>query len=226
SDEKLEGHADYSEINSESCQQTITSFMDSSLHYRSFAQKIDQKDASFSSHLRPEAPKREATGYNMVDDSDQSNVFGAENYFSERNEQKENKSLSPAVDDVNAHEAAADRRGGFSAASRLSSDSSAADGYGHVGNYRARSFHATLMTSSEASWNSQTGFLSNPPGSIAVSIGILPAHNKKKRRSFAAIKWLLAMKCPCAGKNPVQVEEKLSEHRIPKASNPGRQSPE
>ncbi|XP_022154278.1 uncharacterized protein LOC111021568, partial [Momordica charantia] len=95
------------------------------------------------------------------------------------------------------------------------STSAPVDGYRHR-SYHARSFHsATPTASSEASWNSQTGLLSNPPGAISVSVlrGDSDHDLEKKTRrplsaSSAAARWIFrSSKCPCSGKKSVQVQE-------------------
>ncbi|CAN1164988.1 Protein PHYTOCHROME KINASE SUBSTRATE 4 [Linum perenne] len=104
---------------------------------------------------------------------------------------------------------------------RLSSASSSVDGYGYgYRNYRTRSFHATPTASSEASWNSQTGLLSNPPGAMAVTVKHHHHHHQppvddQRKTGSTAKKWLLRRPCPCYGKKSVQVEEKAPEPRIP-----------
>ncbi|KAL7194828.1 hypothetical protein ACSBR1_035117 [Camellia fascicularis] len=198
--------------------------METSIHYRSFQQKCYQKDASFSSYLRPPPPPPKSPpppsqepNESTVDDSDQISVFDAENYFSEsssnnnnNNEHKENNKIassssSPAIFPP-------DQRSEFSIVSRLSSVSSD-DRYRNGRNYRTHSFHATPTASSEASWNSRTGLLSNPPGSIAVSLKNLPPRdnlNINGERVSSAKKWFLGRKCPCSCKKSVEVKEKSS----------------
>ncbi|XP_065868023.1 protein PHYTOCHROME KINASE SUBSTRATE 4 [Euphorbia lathyris] len=163
-------------------------------------------DASFSSYLQPPQPQ---LNNNLVEDSEIS-IFDAQKYFNESStsnssDPRVSKRISP-VEVLN-----------LESVPRLSS----ADGYGR--NYRARSFHATPTASSEASWNSQTGLLANPPGAIAVSIRNPNRVDEKKKGS--ATKWLLGRKCPCAGKKSVQVEENVSESRTP-SSHPGHKSKE
>lgn len=87
-------------------------------------------------------------------------------------------------------------------------------------NYRVRSFHATPTASSEASWNSQTGLFSNPPGAIAVPMKMKnptnngDAHNKRNKGSTSTVgktKWLIWRQrcpCPCSDKKSIQVEPK------------------
>ncbi|XP_050234633.1 protein PHYTOCHROME KINASE SUBSTRATE 4 [Mercurialis annua] len=166
----------------------------------SFPQKTmaTVRDASFSSYVKPQ--KHDSP----VDDTEIS-IFDAQKYFNESNGGGSDPRVSKRVSPVNVVN--------LESIPRFSSASSSVDGYGR--NYRARSFHATPTASSEASWNSQTGLLSHPPGAIAVSMrnpgGGGSADEKKKGSS----KWRLGRKCPCAGKKSVQVEEKLSEPRTP-----------
>ncbi|XP_016899651.2 protein PHYTOCHROME KINASE SUBSTRATE 4 [Cucumis melo] len=99
--------------------------------------------------------------------------------------------------------------------SKFSPTTASIDGH-HRRSYRARSFHsATPTASSEASWNSQTGLLSNPPGAISVSVlrGDSDHHSGRKTRkppssSSLAARWIFrSSKCPCTGKKSVQVQE-------------------
>jgi len=172
--------------------------------YISYPQKSTVRDASFSSYLRP-TPEQ----LNRVDDSEIC-IFDAQSYYFNEGgscDPKLNKRVSPVTNLERISE-----RYDFSSVPRFSSaSSSVVDGYGR--NYRARSFHATPTASSEASWNSQTGLLSNPPGAIAVSMRNPPRNDDKKK--WRGTKWLLGRKCPCSGKKSVQIEEKLSEARTP-----------
>lgn len=70
--------------------------------------------------------------------------------------------------------------------------------------------------SSEASWNSRTALLPNPPGSTGVSLKNLVSHRARKRWS-AAKKWFLRRNCCCSGEKSVLVKEVTSEseHRGP-----------
>ncbi|KAK4377858.1 hypothetical protein RND71_004154 [Anisodus tanguticus] len=168
---------------------SVLSVTEHPLQYRAFIQNHILKDASFSSYLKPEE--------NSPDDSE-INVFDAKKYFSESNDSspEAQKNLVEQCDLASVH--------------RHSSVSSVDNGHGR--NFRTNSFRATPTASSEASWNSQTGLLSNPPGAIAVSLrGINP--NEKKRGSFSTRKWFFCRKCPCSGKKSVQVEETNSEPR-------------
>ncbi|XP_009614067.1 protein PHYTOCHROME KINASE SUBSTRATE 4 [Nicotiana tomentosiformis] len=161
---------------------------ESPLQYRSFVQNHILKDASFSSYLKPEE---------HISEDSEINVFDAKKYFSESND-------SPPETQKNLAD-----QSELASVPRVSSVSSVDNGYGR--NFRANSFRATPTASSEASWNSQTGLLSNPPGAIAVSLRNTP--NEKHRGSFSTRKWFFCRKCPCSGKKSVQVEETNSEPR-------------
>ncbi|KAB5548031.1 hypothetical protein DKX38_011437 [Salix brachista] len=172
--------------------------------YISCPQKSTVRDESFSSYLRP-TPEQ----VSQVDGSEIC-IFDAHSYYFNESgsDHKLNKRVSPA----NANLERISERYDFSSVPRFSSAStSVVDGYGR--NYSARSIHATPTASSEASWNSQTGLLSNPPGAVAVSMRNPPRNDGKKKGS--GTKWLLGIKCPCSGKKSVQIEEKLSEARNP-----------
>ncbi|KAF5750349.1 hypothetical protein HS088_TW03G00685 [Tripterygium wilfordii] len=160
------------------------------LPYITFPQKTNIRDASFSSYLQTEEPNQ------AVDDSEIS-IFDAQEYFNENNvnDPKPTKKVSP-INGVNLKRSPE--------VPRLSSAPSSVDGYR---NYRVRSFNATPTASSEASWNSQTGLLSNPPGAIAVSIRNPPSTDKK---TGSSAKWIFRRKCPCSGKKSVQVEEHIN----------------
>lgn len=82
------------------------------------------------------------------------------------------------------------------------------EGYGR--NFRSKSLRATPTASSEASWNSRTGLLSNPPGLTGVSL-------KNLAWWSAAKKWFSRRNCCCTGENSVVVKEVTldSEHREP-----------
>ncbi|KAH6820839.1 hypothetical protein C2S53_003284 [Perilla frutescens var. hirtella] len=168
------------------------------LHYRSQHNNSSQ-DASFSSYLKSNDPViSQKPQENVVDDTEIS-IFDAQKYFSENSDHKEMKKqqVPEPHDDM------------------LSS----VDGYGR--NFRTRSFHATPTASSEASWNSQTGLLANPPGSVGVSLRNF--NSDDKRRSSAARKWMFGRKCCCTGKKSVEVKEATttsdSEHGGPVINN-------
>ncbi|KAJ8759246.1 hypothetical protein K2173_006766 [Erythroxylum novogranatense] len=175
--------------------------------YIPFPKKNTVRDASFSAYLKPDELN------NQADDSEIS-IFDAQKYFNESGSAGDPRSIK-RVSPVHVHRVNLGRISescDYSSVPRFSSASSSVDGYGR--NYRARSFHATPTSSSEASWNSQTGLLSNPPGAIAVSMrNPSPGDHGKKRMS--ATKWLLRTRCPCSGKKSVQVEDKQSEPRTP-----------
>ncbi|KAF3618895.1 putative protein gar2-like [Capsicum annuum] len=172
-------------------QTTVKTLTEDPLQYRAFVQNHILKDASFSTYIKPEE-------HTPPEDSE-INVFDAKKYFSETNDSSpevENKLVEPCE---------------LASAHRHSSVSSV-DNNSYGRNFRANSFRATPTASSEASWNSQTGLLANPPGAISVSLrGINP--NEKKRTTFSTRTWLFCRKCPCSGKKSVQVEETSSEPR-------------
>ncbi|KAM7524368.1 hypothetical protein LguiA_014270 [Lonicera macranthoides] len=173
--------------------------METSLHqYKStpFTHNSTLRDASFSSYLIPPPQPSPIRGSEL-------SIFDAQKYFNETTnittnlDPKERTSVSATTIEERA---------------RLSSVSSVTDGYSR--NYRVRSFHATPTASSEASWNSQTGLLSNPPGSIPVSLkNIIPSDirdrdQRGRKGGFVGTKWFFRPKCPCSGRKSVQVREK------------------
>ncbi|GFY81211.1 phytochrome kinase substrate 4 [Actinidia rufa] len=203
-----------------------------------------------SYQIRPELPKTTSCGEDIVDDSDQISVFQAENYFNETDHDqsnddqkiKEKRRISLSSGGGSAVVVAPNhdhqrhpvrdnhhlQRSEFS--SRLSSvSSSVVDDTNGRAHGAHSSFHATPTASSEASWNSQTGLLSNPAGSIAVSmrnLANIPHAQKKKiilqgsssstsSSSASTPKWCLRtnIRCPCAGKKSVQVEEKTPQSK-------------
>lgn len=163
-----------------------------SLSYTSFTQKPNMRNASFSAYLKPNPP--------AADDCEIS-IFDAQKYFNETNDQNEGKQRVSGDPVVNH------QLDGISEQCDLPRFSSVSDR-----NYRARSFHATPTASSEASWNSQTGLLSNPPGSIKVSFKNLPTatdcSSKKIGSTLRPSRWFFGKRCPCSGNKSVQVEEK------------------
>ncbi|WOL00640.1 hypothetical protein Cni_G09353 [Canna indica] len=144
---------------------------------------LPQQPTSFqrppiSSYLRP-ADRR---SIRRIDDAE-INIFSAERYFNDGQD---------AIKVERCH---------------LSSrQQGSVDGYGRLG--LTGSFCSTPTASSEASWNSQSGLLSFPPGSVAF-VRALPLKEPRKPPFFAASR-LFARKCPCSGKKSVEVEEKLA----------------
>uniref|UniRef100_A0A803LZP8 Protein PHYTOCHROME KINASE SUBSTRATE 4 n=1 Tax=Chenopodium quinoa TaxID=63459 RepID=A0A803LZP8_CHEQI len=183
------------------------------------AQFISKKDVSFSSYLHQTQNHQNKyippqTGQVRAEDSDQISIFDAAKYFSGlHDDQKEDKNSKGGLDHL------------ASIPSRFSSVSSSIDdngsnygGRNSNSNYRARSFHATPTASSEASWNSQTGLLANPPGSTGVCLtknlspnsSTTSTSNATPRWPRISTKWLIPRrKCPCSGKKSVQVEERI-----------------
>ncbi|GMJ11724.1 phytochrome kinase substrate 4 [Hibiscus trionum] len=144
-----------------------------------------------------------------ADEDTEISIFDAKRYFNESNsDPRVCKRVSP-LDIPNLVHVSSDHGAGgddsaLALAGRFSSASSAADGYGYGRTYRVRSFHATPTPSSEASWNSQTGLLSNPTGAIAVSMTTTDDNSKRSGKK----RWLWRPCCPCSGKKSVQVEPK------------------
>lgn len=188
--------------------------------YISCPPKPPLRNASFSSYLiRPPNHQDIHINTSRADDSEIC-IFDARKYFNETNnnvniDSKVIISSSNRVSPLNVNNNYYNL--GLISEHRISSDvsalprfssSSSVDGYGR--NYRARSFNATPTASSEASWNSQTGLLQNPPGAVAISMRN-PATEEKERGGRTSNKWqLFGRKCPCSGKKSVQVEEKAS----------------
>lgn len=133
----------------------------------------------------------------QADDTELS-IFDAQKYFEETNDQLE-------VGNLQKHSQALPDSTG---PQRLSSASSSTNV--HCQNFRTRSFrsYVTPTAASEASWNSHTGPLSNPPGSIPVS---LRDPSSEQKRASGSPRWqLFRSKCPCLGKKSVSVDKKLS----------------
>ncbi|KAK8495873.1 hypothetical protein V6N12_018053 [Hibiscus sabdariffa] len=154
-----------------------------------------------------------------ADEDTELSIFDAKRYFNESNsDPRVCKRVSP-LDIPNLVRVSSDHDAGRDNSAlplpgRFSSSSSAADGYGYGRTYRVRSFHATPTPSSEASWNSQTGLLSNPTGAIAVSMTTTTTNDNRKRPGKK--RWLWQSCCPCSGKNSVQVEPKAQSSLNPK----------
>ncbi|XP_027154920.1 protein PHYTOCHROME KINASE SUBSTRATE 4-like [Coffea eugenioides] len=189
--------------------QPIFNIVEAPFHHKSFAQSYTTRDASFSPYLKPKEPDRfPSQVVTSVADDTELNVFDAQKYFSEStNEPKESKGIYSSQSSLNHASEPSD------AGWRFSSASSTVDGYSR--NFQGRSFHATPTASSEASWNSQTGLLSNPPGPIPVSLMNTRADHDggPNRGSSSAAKWRFCRKCPCGGMKSVQVDEGSSDHR-------------
>ncbi|KAI4348530.1 hypothetical protein L6164_009243 [Bauhinia variegata] len=188
---------------------------------------LRDRDASFSSYLRSDeatnCQRHLAIGPGRCRATDDSttelSIFDAHKYFNDLSNNdiqkvtiSSNSRVSPLVHVNLEHNP---ERGDIREMSRYSSTSSSVDAYANIRNYRASSFHAATPTaSSEASWNSQTGLLSHPPGAIAVSMR-RPPHptdsNKKTRASLPKSMSIFRRNCPCSGKKSVQVEEKKTE---------------
>ncbi|KAL2320568.1 hypothetical protein Fmac_029537 [Flemingia macrophylla] len=165
------------------------------------------RDASFPSYLRRD-DKVTITG---EDSTTELSIFDAHKYFNDDNNNNSNMQ-KVGISRVSPMERIPERSDVIiTEAARYSSASSSVDGFAHIRNYRARSFHAATPTaSSEASWNSQTGLLSHPPGAIPVSIR--NPQNPKNPKLFTP-KPIWRRKCPCTGKKSVQVKESTKESK-------------
>ncbi|OMP09263.1 hypothetical protein COLO4_05647 [Corchorus olitorius] len=174
-------------------------------------------------------------------ETEEISIFDAERYFNESN--GDGSRVYKRVSPINViSRISSDGCCDVSRFSSASSEYGYGYGYGYgIGggrNYRVGSFHATPTASSEASWNSQTGLLSNPPGAIAVSMTCKNRtnidHDKKKGAGAGAgagsgsgsgsgssgsgkpkikCKWLnWGRRCPCScsGKKSVQVDPKTT----------------
>ncbi|KAK4404645.1 protein PHYTOCHROME KINASE SUBSTRATE 4 [Sesamum angolense] len=181
-----------------SSQQPMFSVLEPPLHYRSSLNSTTFEDISFSSYLKSNDPCQKENDCPVNDDTEIS-IFDAQKYFSENSDPKDMMMIKTQQEQQQQDPSSQDLR--------LSSVSSV-DGFGR--NYRTRSFRATPTASSEASWNSQTGLLANPPGSIGVSLRNFPSGEGKKRSSMAK-KWIFGRKCCCNGKESVQVKEVTSD---------------
>lgn len=142
----------------------------------------------------------------VVEDAEIS-IFDAQKYFNDTSDPKTRLSISPSListPNPNHDDETTITNNNIINPTRLSC--------GSAGYNRVRSFHATPTASSEASWNSQTGLLSHPPGGLAVSLRNLPNSKNQERLkggsvSNASTKWFFRRKCPCSGKKSVQVRE-------------------
>lgn len=169
------------------------------LNGNKFVPKTTQKDSIFSTYIKPESPKKdqvEDIPGGTIDDSDQISVFEAEDYFNE-----EKTKPVPKTEADETLEPVAD--------SRVLSISSSIDIYRRK--YRVNSYQATPTASSEASWNSQTGLLTNPQGSVPISLRSFSTHSPKRnsKESKRVKNWFLMRKCPCFGKKAVQVKDTI-----------------
>ncbi|KAF3956951.1 hypothetical protein CMV_017984 [Castanea mollissima] len=214
---------------------TVMETSNGSLSQKTYSSR--DKDLSVCSYSRPDEAvnigDHAVGGCTVVDEI---GIFDARKYFNESsNIEAEkvsyNSRVSPVIN-VNAMnlEHNSEQFDLSAAPNRFSSASSSVDGYINARNYMARAT-ATPTASSEASWNSKTGLLSNPPCAIPVSM-----RNAQKKSSS---RWFFCRKCPCTGKKSVQVQEKahlpaptpsLSHKHCHRSStgamNPKRQTPQ
>jgi hypothetical protein len=156
---------------------------------------------SFSSSLRPEE------GGMMIGEQegstvDEISIFDAHNYF--------NESSSRVSCNINVNVVNLKRNSERLDPTRFSWVD---NGYTNVRNYRA-----TPTASSEASWNSRSGLLSNPPGAIPLSV------HKGEKKMKGSGRWLFGRKCPCSGRKSVRVAEpkRQSESVVEKVDDSGK----
>lgn len=170
--------------------------------YPLVAPKSTARDISFSSFLRSHhsetsfepPPSRLPHRVVITADDAELSIFDAEKYFNGTAEETTPASQPPSMERIG-------EKSDFGRPSSVSS----VDGYGR--NHKAAPFHAAPTASSEASWNSQSGLLSNPPGSMAISMRHIHLRNSKKCANSPR-RWFFRRKCPCSGDKSVDVEEK------------------
>ncbi|KZV33932.1 phytochrome kinase substrate-related family protein [Dorcoceras hygrometricum] len=146
---------------------------------------------------------RNESGFS-IDDTELS-IFDAHMYFSGSNDPREVEKRRKKLDvcqDLVTHDD-----------QRVGSPVSSVDGYGR--NLPRASFNSTTTASrSEASWNSRTGLLMVNPAA-GLSWKPSSSSNDRKKRIFAAKKWLLDRKSNCCiGKKAVLVKELESENTV------------
>ncbi|XP_010906850.1 protein PHYTOCHROME KINASE SUBSTRATE 4 [Elaeis guineensis] len=168
------------------------------------------RDPPISTSLPPDSPKPAAASGDHLgrrtSDAEIS-IFDAERYFHDGSGSSDVKRTIILAGTTAA-------RCDLSTNPRDSSVSSDGGVHRHTG--RNDSFPATPTptASSEASWNSRCGLLSNPPGSIAVTVKASPLKEPKKGISPSPAfgrRRLFGRSCPCSGKKSVDVEEKYPE---------------
>ncbi|EPS68770.1 hypothetical protein M569_06003 [Genlisea aurea] len=132
-------------------------------------------DISFSSYIRHKSGEN---------DDLEISIFDAHKYFSDNN--KELKPPPPADRRNSSHDLFP----------RISSVSSADN--------RHFPMRSTPTASSEASWNSQTGLLVNPPGTAGVS---MRGFSDRKKQSIG---WIFGRNCCCTGEKSVRIKRVTS----------------
>ncbi|RWV89672.1 hypothetical protein GW17_00048172 [Ensete ventricosum] len=148
--------------------------------------------SSYFRHETPRAAHDHRIGRRV--DGTELNVFDAERYFRE------------------GDDAAAKQTG------RHDFSASSVDGFERNGHGRSASFLDTPTASSEASWNSKSGLLYNPPASAAVTVRASPVRDPRRPRASGA-SWLFCRSCPCSGEKSVDVEESHFETKSPTRSS-------
>ncbi|KAL2952426.1 hypothetical protein AAZX31_19G110600 [Glycine max] len=177
---------------------------------------VRDRDASFSSYLRPGNKATTITAAPLEDATTELSIFDARKYFNDDDDNDNNNNIQKvSISRVSPMERIPERGDvTITEATRYSSASSSVDSYAHIRNYRGRSFHVVTPTaSSEASWNSQTGLLSHPPGAIPVSMQNPQNPKNLQNPKLSKSIWLLRRKCPCTGKKSVRVKESTQESK-------------
>jgi hypothetical protein len=155
---------------------------------------------SFSSNLRREEGEQEDGGCTTVDEI---SIFDAHKYFSESSKVSCNIGrVSPAF---NVNLVNLKRNSDRFDLSAVPTRFSWMEGY-HNGNNTVANYRETPTASSEASWNSRSGLLTNPPGAIPLSVHT--HHRDEKKKKGSSRRWaVFRRKCPCSGRKSVQVAE-------------------
>ncbi|XP_031479521.1 protein PHYTOCHROME KINASE SUBSTRATE 4-like [Nymphaea colorata] len=159
---------------------------------------VNSKLSSDPSHRKTTQPETDGRPSEDLEIS----IFGAEKYYS-GSPGRVGLPKMPPEKDAYLWNAKLGRNGGLSEflpgpnANRASSVSSV-EGY-------ERNYRCTPTASSEASWNSQSGLLKNPPGSIRLSVRNLRPRDKKPASGSG--RWRFGRQCPCICKKSIAVEE-------------------
>ncbi|KAG0489544.1 hypothetical protein HPP92_006407 [Vanilla planifolia] len=180
-----------------------TNFLHSAATQISLPAKPRLNDPTMFPFLRQDPTKVAGDRPGRRTEDNEISIFDAERYFNEGNESQESASkLTTAT-----HTAIAEK----CTLSPAAGESSVSSREGFTQSYRNQSFHATPTASSEASWNSQTGLLRNPPGSVSFSVRSLSNGEQRRVQSSLKGRRLFGLGCPCSGKKSVNIEEKCSE---------------
>lgn len=151
-----------------------------------FDSSFSSKSASFTSNVQISLPPKPPLIPSYRAEDTELSVFDAKHYFDEGGK-TQNTIKRPIVRDARRTTNSRDNK--------------------YIENWkRSHSFRTTPTSCSEASWNSRSGLLSNPPGSAALPI----TSSTVKRKGKSSSRNLFYRNCPCYGKKSVDVEEKCS----------------